>query len=287
MTEKTKTRLGRGLEALLGEESPPSSTRGELALGTIEKSPFQPRKVFDEDEIASLSDSIRSHGVLQPLVVRQVGDRYQLIAGERRLKAAEAAGLASVPVTIVDFNDQQSYEAALIENVQRADLNPIEKALGFKEYLDRYAMTHDQLAQRLGLARPTITNFVGLLDLPENIQKLVQTGELSLGHAKVLKGITDLDRQAALAKDVISKGLSVKALSEILQESPAPEKASRGGGTSTPSHKTAHVQGIEDELKQRLGLKVEIRVKDKERGQVVLSFESNDDFDRVVKALRR
>src|SRR4051812_47445572 len=166
MNGEKKTRLGRGLEALLGDDSPPTASRGEVALGTIEKSPFQPRKVFDEDEIASLSDSIRSHGVLQPLVVRQVGDRYQLIAGERRLKAAEAAGLASVPVTIVDFNDQQSYEAALIENVQRADLNPIEKALGFKEYLDRYSMTHDQLAQRLGLARPTITNLIGLLDLP-------------------------------------------------------------------------------------------------------------------------
>ncbi|MGL4552253.1 MAG: ParB/RepB/Spo0J family partition protein, partial [Gemmataceae bacterium] len=236
----------------------------------------------------SLSDSIRSHGILQPLVVRQVGDRYQLIAGERRLKAAEAAGLASVPVTIVDFNDQQSYEAALIENVQRSDLNPIDKAMGFKEYLDRYSMTHEQLAQRLGLARPTITNLVGLLDLPEGIQKLIQTGTLSLGHAKVLKGITDEERQMALAKEVIGKGLSVNALTAQLQESRSPEKAARGGAASpagTP--KTAHVQGIEDDLKQRLGLKVEIKVKDKERGQIVLAFESNDDFDRVVKALRR
>ncbi|NBO91689.1 MAG: ParB/RepB/Spo0J family partition protein [Planctomycetia bacterium] len=289
MTVEKKSRLGRGLEALLGEEPPASSVRGEVAVATIEKSPFQPRKVFDDDEISSLSDSIRTHGILQPLVVRQVGDRYQLIAGERRLKAAEVAGLASVPVTIVDFNDQQSYEAALVENVQRTDLNPIEKALGFKEYLDRYSMTHEQLAQRLGLARPTITNLVGLLDLPEGIQKLIQSGQLTLGHAKVLKGITDLERQAILAREVVGKGLSVHALTALLQETAVPEKekTARVDSGEASKTKTAHVQGIEDDLKRRLGLKVEIKVKDKNRGQIVLAFETSDDFERVVKALRR
>ncbi|MFQ3592813.1 MAG: ParB/RepB/Spo0J family partition protein, partial [Gemmataceae bacterium] len=143
-TEK-KSRLGRGLEALLGEEPiGATNNRQELALDAIEKSPFQPRKSFEQEDIASLSESIRSHGVLQPLVVRPMGDRYQLIAGERRLRAAELAGLSTVPVTIVDFNDQQSYEAALIENIQRSDLTPIEKAQGFKDYLERYHMTHEQ-----------------------------------------------------------------------------------------------------------------------------------------------
>ena len=293
-TEK-KSRLGRGLEALLGEEPiVGTNNRGEVSLDAIEKSPFQPRKTFEQEEIASLSESIRSHGVLQPLVVRPVGDRYQLIAGERRLRAAELAGLGSVPVTIVDFNDQQSYEAALIENVQRADLTPIEKAQGFKDYLERYNMTHEQLAQRLGLARPTISNLIGLLDLPENIQLMVQGGQLTMGHAKVLKNIKDTSKQAELAKDVVQRGLSVHALTGIVQELPPSEKPARsgsssgsgGGGSTASSGKTAHVQSIEDQLKRTLGLKVEIKVKEKDKGQIVLTFESNDDFERLLTVLK-
>jgi ParB family chromosome partitioning protein len=295
-TEK-KSRLGRGLEALLGEEPMVgTNNRGEVALDTIEKSPFQPRKTFEDDEIASLSESIRSHGVLQPLVVRPLGDRYQLIAGERRLRAAELAGLGSVPVTIVDFNDQQSYEAALIENVQRADLTPIEKAQGFKEYLERYNMTHEQLAQRLGLARPTISNLIGLLDLPENIQKMVQGGQLTMGHAKVLKNIKDTTKQAELARDVVNRGISVHALTGLVQELPPSEKPTRAGSSSggagtgssggSTNGKTAHVQSLEDELKRTLGLKVEIKVREKDKGQIVLAFESNDDFERLVAVLK-
>ncbi|HBI47050.1 MAG TPA: chromosome partitioning protein ParB, partial [Planctomycetales bacterium] len=156
-----KSRLGRGLDALLGSDDAQaslSSTQSHVSVEVIEQSPFQPRKGFDEDELSALSASIKTHGILQPLVVRQVGDRFQLVAGERRLRAARAAGLSSVPVTVVNFNDQQALEAALIENIQRSDLNPIEKAMGFKDYLDRYQMTHEHLATRLGMARPTITN---------------------------------------------------------------------------------------------------------------------------------
>ena len=146
------------------------NTQSHVSVEVIEQSPFQPRKGFDDDELSALSASIKTHGILQPLVVRQVGERFQLVAGERRLRAARAAGLGSVPVTVVNFNDQQALEAALIENIQRADLNPIEKAMGFKDYLDRYQMTHEHLATRLGLARPTITNLVALLELPAELQ---------------------------------------------------------------------------------------------------------------------
>jgi len=327
-TEK-KPRLGRGLEALLGEEPlVGSNKRSEVSLDAIDKSPFQPRKSFEAEEIAALSESIRSHGVLQPLLVRPVGNRYQLIAGERRLRAAELAGLNSVPVTIVDFNDQQSYEAALIENVQRSDLTPIEKAQGFKDYLERYQMTHEQLAQRLGLARPTISNLIGLLDLPEKIQQMVQAGQLTMGHAKVLKSVSDQQKQAELANEVVQRGLSVHALTNVVQElapsgrltrSAVSTGTSRAGSSSDGSHhngaaiesgqassdgtdgaaiesgqadgssggyKTAHVQSIEDQLKRALGLKVEIKVKDKDKGQIVLSFESNDDFERLVAVLQ-
>src|SRR5438445_8663258 len=155
----------------------------------IQHNPFQPRKTFDKDELASLSASVRTHGVLQPLVVRQVGDQYQLVAGERRLRAAREAGLKAVPVRVVDFNDRQVLEAALVENIQRSDLNPIEKAQGFKEYLDRFGVKTEQLAERLGLDRTTISNLLGLLNLPAEVQDWVRVGQLTLGHAKVLKGV--------------------------------------------------------------------------------------------------
>jgi ParB family transcriptional regulator, chromosome partitioning protein len=291
MHAEKKGRLGRGLEALVGgsEGSVAVMSRNEVPVEAIEKNPYQPRKTFDDDELESLGESIRNHGVLQPLVVRQVGERYQLIAGERRLRAARAAGLLSVPVTVVDFNDQQVLEAALVENIQRADLNPIEKAQGFKEYLARYTMTHEQLAGRLGLGRPTITNLVALLDLPSEVQDAVRRGELSVGHAKALKGLADAARQQAIAREVIARGMSVHATEAYVKQLAAEEKEASTGSAQrrTAPEKTAHVSGIEDELRQKFGMKVEIRVKGKDRGQVVLSFESNDDFERLLEVFRR
>jgi ParB family chromosome partitioning protein len=288
-----KSRLGRGLDALLSE-APPASESSQVSVDAIEQNPFQPRKGFDEDELSSLSASIRSHGVLQPLVVRQVGDRYQLVAGERRLRAARAAGLAAVPVTVVNFNDQKAHEAALIENIQRSDLNPIEKAHGFKDYLDRYKITHEQLATQLGLARPTITNLVALLDLPAELQDAVRVGQLTTGHAKVLKGITDPARQIQVSKEIIARGLSVHATEAFVKELTASGRrepagaAENGQGDGKPTaEKTAHVQAVEDELRKKLGVRLEIKVRGKDRGQIVLSFESNDDFERMVEVLRR
>ena len=294
MTTERKSRLGRGLDALLTTEESANggvalaASHSTVALTAIEKNPNQPRKAFDEDELSSLSESIRNHGVLQPLVVRQVGDKYQLIAGERRLRAADLAGLSAVPVTIVDFNDQQCLEAALVENIQRSDLNAIEKAQGFRDYLDRFSMTHEQLATRLGLARPTITNLLSLLDLPGDLQDLIRIGQLSLGHAKILKGVTDPVKQQAIAREIIARGLSVHGLMAYIKQ--LSEDEAEGVPTpvaKTVTEKTAHVSGIEDELRQKLGLKVEIRVKGKDRGTLVLAFESNDDFERLLESLRK
>ena len=230
---KQTGRLGRGLEALLGEEplgSAPAS-RADVAVSAIEANPYQPRKIFDDEELGSLRDSIGNHGVLQPLVVRQVGDRYELIAGERRLRAAKLAGLDHVPVTVVDFNDQQSFEAALVENIQRADLNPMDKATGFRDYLARYQMTHEQLAARLGMGRPTITNLVALLDLPDTIQEMVRSGALSVGHAKAIKGLPDADKQLGLAREIIARGMSVHATEAFVKtvgaEQPEGEEGAR------------------------------------------------------------
>jgi ParB family chromosome partitioning protein len=294
-----KTRLGRGLDALLGgspnggETTATSLAQPEVPIENIEQNPHQARKSFDEDEIASMADSIRSNGVLQPLVVRRLGHRYQLIAGERRLRAARIAGLAAVPVRVVDFNDQQVMEASLVENIQRTDLNPIEKAQGFKDYLERFHVTHDELARRLGLARVTITNLVGLLELPREIQDEVRRGQITMGHAKILKGITDPARQLSLCNEIIARGLSVhgteahlKQTAQLEQESQAKSQES-GHQSHHAVEKTAHVQGIEDELRQKLATRVEIRLRAKDRGQIVLSFESNDDFERLIEALRK
>jgi ParB family chromosome partitioning protein len=260
-----------------------------VPVEAIEQNPYQPRKAFDDDELSSLSASIRSHGILQPLVVRQLGDRYQLVAGERRLRAARSAGLAAVPVRIVNFNDQQVVEAALVENIQRTDLNPIEKAQGFADYLDRFRMTHEQLAARIGLARSTITNLVALLDLPDEIQNSLRVGQLSTGHAKLLKGIPDRDRQLSISKEIIARGLSVHATEAYLKQ-PPPEEKPEAADAASPrpaAEKTMHILGVEDELRQKLGMKVEVRVRAKDKGQIVISFESNDDFERALEALRK
>jgi ParB family chromosome partitioning protein len=292
-----KRRLGRGLDALLGNadnnaEAAPAASQTEVAVDQIQHNPFQPRKAFDEDELSRLSASVKTHGILQPLVVRRVGEQFQLVAGERRLRAAQEAGLSKVPVRVVDFNDQQTLEAALVENIHRTDLNPIEKAQGFKEYLDRFQVSQEQLAERLGLARPTISNLVGLLELTAPVQDAVRLNQISLGHAKIIKGVKDPERQVSLCKQIIAQGLSVHATEIALKEQkeqkaePEPAPAPAPEEKAEPQ-KTAHVQAIEDELRQRFASRVEIRLKAKDKGQIILTFESNDDFMRLLEYLRK
>jgi ParB family chromosome partitioning protein len=285
----TKPRLGRGLDALIaGPTGAPVSPTAVVAIDRIHLNPYQPRKAFDDDELAQLSASIRSHGVLQPIVVRQTGDEFQLIAGERRLRAAQKAGLADIPVRVVDFNDQQVLEAALVENIQRSDLNPIEKALGFKDYLDRFNMKQEQLAERLGMDRTTISNLLGLLNLPAEVQDWVRVGQLTLGHAKVLKGLHDAPRVVALAKETIAKNLSVHALEALTKQQKTEAAVAKGDAPAKEAvEKTAHVQAIEDELRQKLATRVSIQLKGKDKGQIVLKFETNDDFERIVDAFRK
>ena len=292
--EATKPRLGRGLNALLGDgggniEATQSPSAAQLAVSVIQHNPFQPRKRFDEEELTSLTESIRTHGVLQPVVVRKAGEQYQLIAGERRLRAATAAGLGQIPVHIVSFDDQQIFEAALVENIQRSDLNPIEKAQGFKDYLDRFGVTQEQLGAKLGLDRTTISNLLGLLNLPGEVQDAVRLGQISLGHAKVLKGVPEPERQIALCKETILKNYSVHALELLVKQQKLEAVTAEAEARSKPEpvEKTAHVKGIEDDLRQRLAVRVEIKVKAKDRGQILIGFDTNDDFERIIEALRK
>jgi ParB family chromosome partitioning protein len=286
-----KRRLGRGLDALLantsstdGNGSSLSAEQTRIAVDQIDHNPFQPRKMFDDEELSALSESIRSHGILQPLVVRQVGERYQLVAGERRLRAAQSAGHDHVPVRVVDFNDQQVLEAALVENIQRTDLNPIEKAQGFQDYLQRFKMTHEELARRLGLDRSTVTNLVRLLELPPEVQSAVRVGQISAGHARAILSVTDRDRQVSLCKEVVARGHSVRATEALVKEQKT--EPSESPGKASPPEKTAYIKAVEDELRQTLATRVEIRVKTAEKGQIILTFASNDDFERLLEILR-
>ncbi len=290
-----KARLGRGLDALINSSNEGYTTgtsSNVVPVDSIETNPNQPRKTFDPDQLASLEESIRNHGVLQPLVVRQVDGKYQLIAGERRLRASRAAGLVSVPVHVVEFNDQEVVEAALVENIHRSDLNPIEKAQGFKEYLDRYQVTHDQLAKRLGMARTTITNLVALLELATEVQEAIRVCQITTGHAKVLKGVTDKARQIQICKEIIAKGLSVHATESLTRQLPTePSDASVNYtadlGEEKADHKTNHVRLVEEELCQKIGMRLEIKVKAKERGQIVLPFDNNDEFEKLCEFFKR
>jgi len=280
-----KRRPGRGLDALLSNSKEDSKGTAQVALDRIDHNPYQPRQSFDKDELSALSESIRTHGILQPLVVRPRGDRFQLIAGERRLRAAQAAGFDEVPVRVVDFNDQQVLEAALVENIQRSDLNPIEKAQGFQEYLHRFKMTHEELARRLGMDRTTVTNLVRLLELPPEVQTSVRVGQISAGHGRALLAVSDPGRQIALCKEIVLRGHSVRAVEALVKEQKSDGSAPISQAAASVE-KTSHVLAIENELRHLLATRVEIRLKGKDRGQIVLSFESNDDFERLLEALR-
>jgi ParB family chromosome partitioning protein len=279
----------------------------QLPVTAIDANPNQPRRTFDESDLQSLRDSIRNHGVLQPLVVRRVGQRYQLVAGERRLRAVRALGITQVPVQVVDFNDQLVMEAALVENIQRADLNPIEKAQGFRDYLGRFKMSHEDLGKRLGISRTVISNLLGFLDLADEVQSAVRGGALSTSHAKILKGVPDKSLQSKLCKEIILRNLSVdatdilvkQALTQTQAQSQEPATHSRGddpeaGADLPPGErpvkdavlKTNHVIAIENELRQKLLLRIEIKLFGQDRGQFVLRFENNDDFERLLEILR-
>lgn len=290
-----KKRLGKGLEALLGSveqhagEQPAASIL-QVPVEQIEANPLQPRRDFDPHELQALKESLQTHGLLQPILVRPTGRGYQVVVGERRLRAAREAGWKEIPVRIVDFNDQQVFEAALIENLHRSDLNAIEKAQGFAEYCQRYGVTHEELARRLGLDRSTVTNFIRLLDLPQSVQDAVRTRLISFGHARALLAINNPQRQEEICREIITRGLSVRAVEQLVREevtTAVPEsKQVSSAKNSAVAVKTPHVQAIENELCQRLATRVEIRLRGKEKGHIILHFYNNDDFERLLAHLR-
>ena len=291
--------LGRGLGALI----PPEATTGgttnalrEVPVSAIRSNPHQPRKHFDEESLASLASSVRELGVLQPVLVREItpgtaGDHaaYELIAGERRWRAAKRAGLPTIPVVVKDADNLASLEQAVVENLHRQDLNPLEEAAAYQQLLEDFGMTHEQLAERVGKSRVTITNTLRLFQLPPTIQKMVSEGAVSAGHARALLGTPDRAFQEALARRIVGEGLSVRSVEEIVREradleATAPSATEPRAGRK-PKLRQAGMQELEDLLSEHLATRVRVQEGRGGKGKVVIAFADLDDLERLYRAM--
>lgn len=289
--------LGRGLSALI-KDSPPATGQDSVGGGPqgatlvpvsqIHKSPWQPRRHFDPDALSELVTSIRDRGVLQPLLVRKVDDGYQLIAGERRFRASQEAELKEVPVIVMEVSDKEAVEITLIENLQREDLNPIEEAEGYHSLAEEFGMTQEQIAERVGKGRATVTNALRILSLPATVQQMVAENRLSSGHAKVLLGLDIPREQELLAGRVLKEGLSVRSLERIVENLRKPPRKGRSERVDIPA---AHLQHLSDQLHQTLGTSVRLTTSKtlgngkKVPGRIEIDFYSTDDLDRLLQIL--
>lgn len=281
----SKRRLGRGLDALIPGAK--QSIVQSIPIDRIDPNPRQPRRDFDVESLTGLAQSIKEHGIVQPLVVRRNGDRYELVAGERRLRAAEMAGLTEVSAIVGDFDDRRAMEMTLIENIQREDLNPIEEAIALKRLRDEFGLTQEELSSRLGKSRPAIANSLRLLSLEDEIQESVSRGTISAGHARALLGVTDSSLRLQLHQEIVTKGLSVRQTEELVkrvQDGPHDPSVSRE--TPPPPPKDPNIAQVEDSLRRILGTKVVIKDR-KGRGRIQIEYYSLDDLDRILEILQR
>lgn len=262
-----------------------------LSVYEIDDNPFQPRREFSESEIASLAESLKEHDMLQPVLVRRVGDRWQLISGERRLRAAIQAGWNQVPARVRHADDRLVAELAIVENLQRKDLNPIEKALSFRRYLDQHQCTQEDLGKRLKIDRSTIANLLRLLELPEVVQGDLQSGAISAGHARTLLPLGDAHLQIEFSQRIQRDGISVRETERLVQERIQLEDGDADGVRSKTTRKkrrtrSTHVASLEQQLRIELGTKVEIRESTRGRGQIVIHFRNGEEFERLLQLVR-
>jgi len=283
--------LGKGLSSLLPSrlkgtqptEAIPVSTPNELPVTRVRPNPFQPRRQFNPESLEELAQSIRVNGIIQPIAVRKSGEEYQIIAGERRWRAAQLAGLTSVPVVVQEFADDKLLELALIENIQREDLNPIELAEAFERMATDLNLSHEEIGRRTGKDRATVTNTIRLLQLQPEVQQIVSSGKLSAGHARALIGIKDPERQKNIAYSVIAEGWTVrqieKSVKDIVQ-----------GAASRPERPPMppvdpNVRAAIDEMQQALGTRVRVIEKGKGKGHIEIEYYSADDLDRIYSII--
>jgi len=291
VSDAPKKGLGRGLSALMGEAAGPVSpapdaARGQRQLPTASLRPgkFQPRRVFDQAAIAGLADSLRTQGMLQPILVRKLagsGEAYEIIAGERRWRAAQVAGLHDVPVLIKALTDAQALEIALVENLQREDLTPIEEGEAYRRLMDEFAHTQEGLAKHLGKSRSHVTNTMRLLTLPDAVKALLDSGELSAGHARAL--LTSVE-PLALAKKIVAEGLSVRQTEALVRAESAPKQGNGAAKAGDKKRGDADVKALERDLSKTLGLEVKLTVKGK-GGDLTIRYTDLDQLDALLAKL--
>lgn len=296
MIHQKKTGLGRGLRALLDDSELPDNdkqhfsnensslgTIGSVKISQIEVNPFQPRTDFDKEALQELSESIKLQGLIQPITVRQSGQNsFQLISGERRLRASKLAGLTEIPAYIRTANDQQMLEMALIENIQRENLNAIEVALSFQRMIDECDLKQEQLGERVSKNRSTITNYLRLLKLPPAIQSSIRDKEISMGHARALISVEDSDKQLYIFQEIINHGLSVRKVEELVRQIQTigkEKKVSKSVGISFQYTK------IQDDLASKFSTNVKLKLKEKGTGSIEIAFMSDDDLNRILEML--
>ncbi|MBU8897239.1 chromosome partitioning protein ParB [Corallococcus sp. H22C18031201] len=291
-SDKHKRALGRGLSALIPQaapapapaaEPPPRAGVLKLPIESIHRDTEQPRRYFDPAKLTELTESIKAQGLLQPILVRKSGDGYKLIAGERRWRASQAAGLKEIPAIVREVTEVQAFELALVENLQRADLNPIEEADGYKRLIDEFKLTQEQVAQRVGKERSTVANALRLLALPDDVKDMVADGALSMGHARALLGVPRLPELQNLARQVTEKKLSVRDTEKLVQQNRSTKK---DAGKPAPKQ-SPQVRSLVEELQRRLGTKVRLSEKSPGKGTLEVDFFSYDDLDRLLKILRK
>ena len=295
-----KRGLGKGLDTIIpdkGQNKPVSrKTKQEtgkknadtvLAISKVEPNRDQPRKNFDEESLKELAESIRQYGILQPLLVQEKDGYYEIIAGERRWRAAMMAGLKEVPVIIRKLSDLEIMEISLIENIQREDLNPIEEALAYRRLIEEFGMKQEEVAEKVSKNRTTIANSMRLLKLEDSLQQMVISGELSTGHARALLGLNDPAQQVAAAQQIISNKLSVRETEKLVKKLQADNKSERKNERRTldPSLDAIY-RNLEEQLKKTLGTKVTINSKNEKSGKVEIEYYSQDDLERILDLLR-
>lgn len=283
-SERHQSGLGRGLASLIPQRpSNAGSAAIEIPIDRIRRNPYQPRKRVDEGALAQLADSIRTHGVIQPILVTEQLDGYQLVAGERRLRAAQLAGLERIPAVVRQLAASDQLELALVENLLRSDLNPIEEAMAFRQLLDEFDYTQDQLASRLGRARSTVTNTLRLLEMREGIREAVADGRLTEGHARAMSGLGESD-ETRLLELIVARGLSVRQTEELARRLREPA----GAGDSTERSKDRatdpELGRVEEDLRQALGTKVSL-ARSRRGGRIVIEYYSDEELSRLYDRL--
>jgi ParB family chromosome partitioning protein len=283
--------LGRGLGALIppgaAEHRAPSGTGyREIPIASIRPNPYQPRDAFDEQALGALADSIREVGLLQPVLVRPAGDGFELIAGERRWRAAQRVGLQAIPALVRETDDNTALEQALVENLQRDDLNPLEEAAAYQQLIEDFQLTHEQVAARMGKSRAAISNTLRLLQLPPSIQRAVREGQLTMGHARALLGTPDRAFQEAMAKRIVKEDLSVRQVEEAVRARNDGAGSDRGTAVEVPGRmRPAGLAELEELLGDHLDTRVKIRLGAGGKGTMTIDFAGLDDLERIYRAI--